>query len=412
MPSSPIRTCVLGVGLSGLTFHVPFILALPECFTLVSVLERNPQTEGGKLRERFGVTAKIHNNLSQVLEDPEIELVIIGTPSPTHYSYTKAALEAGKHVLVDKPVTSTAAEARELGDIARAKGRILYAFQNRRFDSDFLALRKLLSLPKSSPQSIGDVVEFETQLGPFYSRVPHTLNWRSFDRYRKGTKNSWKDEPSPGVGHTYDLGTHLMDQVLSLFGRPDKLTAFIQNSRGVGSPEVDDSVSPIEFTTQGAFLIIIISSEVHDLHALRCWAGLPRPVTAIARAQLLSVRSPQPRYMVLGTKGSYVKYGVDVQEDQLKVISTPNAIHEPGYGVEPESIWGTLECLEADDTTMTKSMWPSEAGCYKELFKNLAAAIREGVELAIKWEEATTLMEMVELAYKSSKEGATLDVKK
>ncbi|KAJ7276265.1 hypothetical protein B0H12DRAFT_1084424 [Mycena haematopus] len=338
---SPIRTCVCGVGLAGLTFHVPFVLALPECFTLAAVLERHPQSEGGKLRDRFGLT--------QVLEDPEIELVIIGTPSPTHYEYTKAALEAGKHVLVDKPVTATSAEAKELGELAKAKGLILYAFQNRRFDSDFLALKKLLALPASSPQSIGDVVEFETH----------------FDRFRRGLKNTWKDEPSPAVGHTYDLATHLVDQALVLFGRPDKITAFIQNSRGVGHPEVDDC-----FT-------IHLNFEVG--------ANLPRPVTVIARAQLLSVRSLQPRYVVLGTKGSYVKYGVDVQEDQLKVISAPAAIHERDYGVEPESIWGTLECLEADDVTMTKSTWPSEAGCYADLFRNLAAAIRSGAELAIKW---------------------------
>jgi len=379
MSPTPIKTCVLGVGLAGLTFHVPFILALPEYFSLVAVLERNPQSEGGKLQDRFGVSAKIHNTLAQVLEDPEIELVIIGTPSPTHYEYAKAALQAGKHVLVDKPVTATSAEAKELGELAKAKGLILYAFQNRRFDSDFLALKKLLALPPSSPQSIGDVVEFETH----------------FDRFRRDLKNTWKDEPSPAVGHTYDLGTHLMDQALALFGRPSTITAFIQNSRGVGHPEVDDS-----------FTIHLNFEAGGDLK-------LPRPVTVIARAQLLSVRSPQPRYVVLGTKGSYLKYGVDVQEDQLKVITTPMAIHEKDYGVEPESFWGTLEVLEADDITATKTTWPSEeAGCYANLFRNLAAAIREGAELAIKWEEATAVIEMVELAHKSSKEGKTLAVPK
>ncbi|KAJ7368167.1 hypothetical protein DFH08DRAFT_726531 [Mycena albidolilacea] len=376
MSPAPIKTCVFGVGLAGLTFHVPFVLSLPESFTLVAVWERNPQSEGGKLKERFGVTAKIHNNLAQVLEDSDIELVIVATPSSTHYDYAKAALEAGKHVLVDKPVTATSAEAKELGELAKAKGLILYAFQNRRFDSDFLSLKKLLALPASSPQSIGDVVEFETH----------------FDRFRRGLKNTWKDQPSPGVGHAYDLGTHLIDQALALFGRPDKITAFIQNSRGVGHPEVDDC-----FT-------------IH-LH-YDSGGKLPRPVTVIARAQLLSVRTLQPRYVVLGTKGSYVKYGVDVQEDQLKVIASPKDIHESNYGVEPESIWGTLEFLEADDLTISKSTWPSEAGSYADLFRNLAAAIREGAELAIKWEEATAVIEMVELAHKSSKEGKTLVVPK
>lgn len=145
-----------------------------------------------------------------------------------------------------------------------------------------------------------------------------------------------------------------MDQILALFGRPDKITAFIQNSRGVGHPDVDDSVN-ISQTFQDACLTT--ETQFTIIMHFEAGAKLPRPVTAIARAQLLSVRSPQPRYSVLGTKGSYVKYGVDVQEDQLKVISTPTVIHEKNYGVEPENIWGTLECLEEDDITMTKSVY-------------------------------------------------------
>lgn len=176
----PISTCVLGLGLAGLTFHVPFILSLPEIFTLHSVLERNPRTEGGKVKERFGVTTKIYRSLDDVLADPEIELVIVGTPNDTHYSFAKAALTAGKHgmvrwnavthpadfdisVLVDKPVTATVEEAKELGSIAEAKNLVLFAFQNRRWDSDFLALKKLLAEPETSPQSLGAITEFESQ---------------------------------------------------------------------------------------------------------------------------------------------------------------------------------------------------------------------------------------------------------
>ncbi|KAF7301390.1 NAD binding rossmann fold [Mycena indigotica] len=369
---APIKTCVLGVGLAGLTFHAPFILALPELFTLVAILERNPHSEGGKLHERFGVTVKIHNTIEQVLQDSDIELVIVGTPNSTHYSYAKAALEAGKHVLVDKPIAPTATEARELDVLAKSKGLVLYPFHNRRHDSDFLAVKKLLTLPPSSPQHIGEVVEFETH----------------FDRFRRGINNSWKAEPAPGIGHTYDLGTHLIDQCLDLFGRPQKLTAFIANSRGVGHPDVDDSFTILLHYAAGG--------------------RLTRPVTAIARAHFLSVRSPQPRYYIMGTKGSYIKYGVDVQEDQLKAISSPKAIHTDDFGVEPENLWGTLECLEADDVTMNKSLWPSEKGSYVNLFKNLASAIRDGAELEIKWEEAATVMELIELAYRSAKEGKTV----
>ncbi|KAF5387690.1 hypothetical protein D9615_000258 [Tricholomella constricta] len=364
-----INTCVLGVGLAGLTFHVPFILALPEVFTLHSVLERNPQSSGGKVHDRFGVTAKIHRTLEQVLEDIEIELVIVGTPNQTHYSFAKAALEAGKHVLVDKPVTATVEQAKELGDLARSKGLVLYGFQNRRWDSDFLALKRLLALPKSSPQSLGTLVEFESH----------------FDRYRKGLKGTWKDKPLPAAGQTYDLGSHLIDQALTLFGRPDKLTSFIQNVRGVGSPEVDDT-----FT-------------IHFHYA----AGptRPHPFTAILRAHILSVRSAQLRYLVRGTQGTYTKFGLDIQEDQLKVIPAPQAILEDAYGKEPETIWGTVENLEGDNVTVKKSIWPSsDAGQYIELFKNLGAAIRNKADLVVKWEEATAVIEMIELAHKSSRE--------
>ena len=182
----PIRTCVLGTGLAGLTFHVPFILALPELFSLNAVLERSPKVEGGKLQERFGVTTTVYTTLDEVLSDKDIELIVIATPNETHYEFTKKSLNAGKHgkrvidpglilpsvhfslpnlysVLVDKPVTATVDQAKELGELARSKNLILYAFQNRRWDSDFLALRKLLSLAPSSPQYLGHVWEFESR---------------------------------------------------------------------------------------------------------------------------------------------------------------------------------------------------------------------------------------------------------
>lgn len=149
-------------------------------------------------------------------------------------------------VLVDKPVTATAKEAKELGQIARAKDLVLYAFQNRRWDSDFLALKRLLSLPESSLQSLGTIVEFESQyvIGAQVATFVSLINrYRSFDRYRKDLKGTWKDEPLPAGGQTYDLGAHLIDQALTLFGRPEKVTAFIQNVRGLGGPKLDDSVS-------------------------------------------------------------------------------------------------------------------------------------------------------------------------
>lgn len=165
---NPIKCCAIGAGLSTSTFHVPFILALPDLFTLHSVLERNPKTPSGTICDLFNLSGnqnkvKLYKNLDQVLSDTEIELVVVGTPNDTHYALAKAALEAGKHVLVDKPVTPTVAEAKELGELAKSKGKVLYAFQNRRWDQDYLALKRLLDLPETDPASLGTVVEFESQ---------------------------------------------------------------------------------------------------------------------------------------------------------------------------------------------------------------------------------------------------------
>ncbi|KDQ64707.1 hypothetical protein JAAARDRAFT_28352 [Jaapia argillacea MUCL 33604] len=379
MASKPIKTCVLGVGLGGLVFHVPFVLSLPQYFTLYAVMERNPATPTrGKAHERFGAKmdgVKIIRTYEEVLSDKEVELVVISTPSETHYALAKQAVEAGKHVLVDKPVVATSAQGKELGALAKEKGVVLYGFQNRRWDSDYLALRRLLKLPASSPQSLGNVYEFESR----------------FDRYRDTLKGTWKDEPLPANGQVFDLGSHIMDQILQLFGRPKGITAFIQNSRGIGHPDVDDSFTILfHYPPTSAF---------------------PHALTAILRAHILSVKSPQVRYVVRGTKGTFSKFGVDIQEDQLKVIASPDEIiSDPNYGKEPEDIWGSLENLTANGEVV-KSQWPTEEkGCYVELFKNLAEAIRNGAELAVKWEEATAVIEMIELAYKSSKEMRTVEV--
>ncbi|KAI0291699.1 hypothetical protein BC826DRAFT_1021715 [Russula brevipes] len=346
MAPTPIRTCVLGVGLAGLTFHIPFILALPDLFTLAAVLERNPSSPGGKLQERFGVSVRIHRTVHGVLEDPNIELIVVGTPSSTHYEFAKSALLAGKHVLVDKPVTATAEEARELGELANSKHLVLYPFQNRRWDSDFLALRRLLSEPPHSPLSLGDLVEFESHL----------------DRHRAALKGTWKDEASPASGQTYDLGSHLIDQALVLFGRPKSITALIENVRNIGDPDVDDN-----------FTII-----------LRYPAGTvsPHPFTVILRAHILSVRSPQLRYKVRGTNGTFVKYGMDSQEDKLRVLTEPNGIHVADFAAEPKT---------------NGERWPTtNQGGYINLFRNLAADVR--------WEESASVIEIIELAHQSSKE--------
>lgn len=384
MSFAPIQTAVLGVGLGGLTFHIPFVLALPQYFTLRAVLERNPAQPGGKLAARFGPEAAkgvtVYRTYEEVLADSEIELIVISTPSETHYALAKQALEAGKHVLVDKPVTASAKDAYELGDLARAKQRILYPFQNRRWDSDFLTLRKLLNLPPSDPRSLGTLVEFESR----------------FDRYRTVLKNTWKDLPIPANGLTYDLGAHLIDQALVLFGRPQKITAFVENVRGIGHKDVDDACT-IYLHYPG---LPAVGSDVQ-----------PASLTCILRGHSLSVRTQQVRYVVRGVRGTFTKGGVDVQEDQLKVIPDIKQITtSPEYGVEPESIWGSVENITAGGKVV-KETWPStEKGNYAGLFEDLAKTIREGKEQAVKWAESAEVVELIELAYKSAKEERTIVV--
>ncbi|KAI0323804.1 NAD(P)-binding protein, partial [Cubamyces sp. BRFM 1775] len=285
-------------------------------------------------------------------------LVVVSTPIETHYELAKKCLQAGKHVLVDKPVTAHFSQAQELGELAESRNVVLYPFQNRRWVSDFLTLRKLLDLPADHPKSLGTLYEFESR----------------FDRFRTELKGTWKDLPLEANGLTYDLAAHTIDQVLVLFGRPAKITAMIENNRGLGSKEVDDCVC------------LLIGVQ-------------PQSFTAILRGHILSVRSPQVRYVVRGTHGTFLKYGVDVQADQLKVIPTPAAIAQnTEYGVEPEDIWGTVESLDADGKVV-KSTWPStERGSYVSLFENVAAVIRDGTEQAVKWEQSAEVIEMNELA--------------
>lgn len=367
----PIRTAVVGAGLAATVFHVPLVLSLPLLFNLFAVVERTPpaQAPEGTIAKKFGVKPKLYTRLEDLLDDPEVELVIVATPNSTHFEFSKKALEAGKHVLVDKPVTTTYSEAQELGKLAKSKGRVLYAFQNRRWDSDYLTLREVLDA-----KSLGDITDFESH----------------FDRYRNFLKGSWKESAKAGSGLIYDLGTHLIDQALHTFGRPAKLTAFLQNLRGIGEDEVDDN-----------FTII--------LHYPRTDQN-PYLLTVTLRAHPLSQRTPQLRYVVRGSKGTFVKFGLDVQEEQMKERGV-EAFGKDWFGRESEEIHAELETVQQEgDKALSKKRIVSKKGNYQALYENLAGAIRKGDALSVQWSEAETVMLIVELAIKSSKEERTVEV--
>ncbi|KIJ56753.1 hypothetical protein M422DRAFT_57398 [Sphaerobolus stellatus SS14] len=363
MSPKPIKTAVVGVGLAGTVFHLPLLVALPELFEVTVVVERNPQQEGGKAA-KFGLKPKVVATIEEAVADPDVEFVVIGTPNATHYPFAKIALTAGKHVLVDKPIAPTYNEAMDLFKLAKEKNLVLYAFQNRRWDSDFLTVKKLIQ-----EGNLGHLTEFESH----------------FDRYRTSLRVQWHGGDIPGSGLIYDLGSHLIDQSLVLFGVPEKVTAFLQNIGKLG--DVEDN-----------FTIFLHYGTTPKR---------PTPVTAILRSHFQSARKTQLRYSIKGLKGTFTKTGVDVQEDQLKAANI--AVSDPSFGTEPEEIYGTLELLQ-QDSTIKETKVISEKGTYPSLYRNVAAAIREGAPLDVKWEDAAMVIRIIELAKQSSAEGKTLDI--
>jgi len=265
---------------------------------------------------------------------------------------------------VDKPVTTTVEEALELDALAKKNNRILYGYQNRRWDSDYLTLRKLLD-----EGALGDVLDFESH----------------FDRYKPMAKGTWKDKKLPGNGLVYDLGAHLLDQALQLFGRPEKLTAFVSHIRGLGGPELDDA-----FTIH----LHYPSRTPHPLHVTLC-------------GHLLTVRNPQVRYIVRGTEGTFTKYGVDPQEEQL--VGGMKITNEL-CGVESSDLAGQVQVLGPDGKIGEPRSIQSLKGCYLKLYENLAAAIDTGAELDVKWMQAGQVIELIQLSHESSAQGKTLDV--
>src|SRR6478736_701015 len=267
--TSPINTALLSYGMSGEIFHAPF-LTLNSGFQLKKVVERSKQ----KINQRFPQVISVKDK-SEVLNDPAIELVIVNTPNETHYSFVKEALNAGKHVVVEKPFTVTSTEAEELIALAKAKKKILTVFQSRRFDGDFKTFQQVVK-----EGLVGKIVEAEIH----------------YDRFRNYIEaNTWKEEAGPGSGILYNLGSHMLDQVLVLFGKPESVSAKI----GIQRP----------------------GGKVDDFYDLRLSY---KDLNVIVKSSYL-VREPGPIYILHGVNGSFIKYGLDPQEEALKVHQIPGS---------------------------------------------------------------------------------------
>jgi len=336
---SVIHTALASFGMSGQVFHGPLLKANKN-FLVSHVFER----QKNRSAEMFP-QAEIVRDFKAIINNPEVELVIVNTPDHLHFDMCRQALEAGKHVVVEKPFTQHLPDALFLTGLAAKKGRILTVFQNRRWDSDFLTVKKVLE---------------EGLLGRLVSYEAH------FDRYRKAITESWKEDPDVGTGTLYNLGSHLIDQALHLFGQPETVYADIRKMRD--GARVDD---------------------YFDLH-LRYQAVKVRLCAGYL------VREPGPKFQLHGSEGSFLKWGSDPQEDALKSGILPGSA---GWGEEPES----------DDALLNSSLSNERSirtvpGSYQLFYEKLYDSIRNGARLPVSPEEAARVIAVIEAALRSNRE--------
>ena len=342
MAQKVINTAIVGFGLSGKVFHAPFI-HVHNGFSIKKIVERHKQES-----KDIYPYIDIIKDYKDILNDPDIDLAVICTPNTLHYQMVKETLLAGKHVVIEKPFTPTSNEADELIELAKSKNLKIFVYHNRRWDGDFLTIQKLI---KSGV--LGNLQEYEAH----------------FDRYKPElTKNVWRDEPISGGGILYDLGSHLIDQALVLFGKPNAIKADIQSQRK-GS-KVDDYF------------------ELHLLYD---------KLKVILKAGML-VKETEPRFILHGLLGSFIKYGIDPQEEELRQGQFPTG---ENWGIESPDTWGIVT-IDYQDMNIHGNI-ETEAGCYQEFYNNVYDVLRNGAEMAVKPHEARNVIKMIELAFKSSK---------
>jgi len=340
---SIINTAIVGFGLSGRAFHAPFLHVHPG-FQLTKVVERH-RDESKQLYPEITVV----NDFKELLDDKLLDLIVICTPNTLHFPMAKAALLAGKHIVIEKPFTPTSSEALELIGIAKKVNRKVFVYHNRRWDGDFLTIKKIL---KSEWYEV------------------------HFDRFRPELEpGKWRDEAKPGGGILFDLGSHLIDQALTLFGLPDKLNADIQ-SQCSGS-QVDDYFR--------------LELNYPDMKAI---------LTAS-----MKVKEGGPRFIIHGSRGSYVKYGIDPQEEALRNRNIPNS---KDWGKENEKGWGYLtmedEHIEFDGQIETMP------GCYQCFYENVYDVLVNQKEMYVLPGEAAEVIRIIELSFESAKHNLEMKV--
>ena len=332
-----IRVGLIGYGLAGASFHAPLIGAVPG-LRLTSIA-----TSRGAAVARDWPEATVVADAAMLLSDPAIDLVVIATPDSSHALLAQAALTAGKHVVIDKPFVTDPADGAALIALAEARGRMLSVFHNRRWDADFLTVRDVLA-----DDRLGDIALAE-------------LRW---DRFRPAIKPGWRE--TEGAGLLNDLGPHLLDQALQLFGRPDAVAADLATQRAAA-------------TTEDYFEITLSYGERRVI---------------VSAATLLA--QPRARFALHGTGGSFVKYGIDPQEAVLRGGYPPTT---PGFGEDAPEAFGTLT-----DTAGTALRIVSARGDWRRYYSGVVAAIAEGAPPPVPARDALAVMELIAVARRSADE--------
>lgn len=342
--SDSIRVGLIGYGYASKTFHAPLIAGTPG-MALAAV----SSSDATKVHADWPIVPVV-SEPKHLFNDPNIDLIVIPTPNDTHFPLAKAALEAGKHVVVDKPFTVTLSQARELDALAKSLGRLLSVFHNRRWDSDFLTVKALLS-----EGTLGEITFFESH----------------FDRFRPQVRNRWREQAGPGSGIWYDLAPHLLDQAVNLFGLPVSMTVDLAQLR------------PGAQTTDYFHAILSYPQRRIVLHG-----------TMVAAAE-------SARYIIHGTRGSYVKFGLDPQEDRLK---NGERLPQEDWGYDMRD--GVVTKVEGE--TLVEETLLTSPGNYPAYYAAVRDALNGTGENPVPASQAIQIMELIELGIESAKHRATL----
>jgi scyllo-inositol 2-dehydrogenase (NADP+) len=340
-----VRVGLIGFGLAGQAFHAPVIRGV-QGMELACIVERR----GTRAQETYP-DVRVARTIGELLADKTIPLCVIATPNDSHFDLARACLLAGRDVVVDKPFAPTLAESEKLVQLASERGRLITVYQDRRWDGDFQTVKNIVESGR-----LGTVVEYECR----------------FDRFRLEPKaNAWRERADqPAAGVLFDLGPHVLDQALVLFGEPRAVTASAFCERQTS--QVDDSFDVcLEYPT----------------------------LRAMGRARIIAF-APGPHFLIHGTKGSFVKYGMDPQEARLRGENLPQGTDwGADWGEEAEELWGTLS-LVGEPSVKVKT----ERGDYRGFYANVRDAIEKKAALDVTPEQALRTMRALMLAHKSSRE--------